>query len=70
MDNSHHLLELIRDVPTRLIESVENMDEDFQASAGPRLLHEVFDYVKAGENNPLAGPGNMRKKPMFNRIVL
>ena len=70
MDNGHVPPERIRHLPTRLIELIKNMDKDFQAPAGLRLLHEVLHHVNAGENDTLAGPGEMGKKAMLNRIVL
>lgn len=70
MDNGHVLLEIIRHLPTRLIELIKNMDKDLQAFAGASLLHEVFYHVKAGENDALARSGDMRKEAMLNRIVL
>ncbi len=63
-------LEIIRHLPTRLIELIKDMDKDFQASAGLCLLHEVFHHVNAGENDALASPGDMGKEAMLNRIVL
>ena len=70
MDNGHVPLEIIRHLPTRLIELIKNMDKDFQASTGLRLLHEVFHHVNASENDTLASPGEMGKESMLNRIVL
>ena len=70
MDNGHAPLEIIRHFATRLIEFIENVDKDLQASAGLCLLHEVFHYVNAGENHPLTGPCEMGKEAMLNRIVL
>ena len=70
MNNGHRLFEIIRDLPTRLIELIKNMDKDFQTSTGLRLLQEVFHHFDAGENDPLARPGEMGKETMLNRIVL
>lgn len=70
MDNGHVLFEIMRHLPTRLIELIKNMDKDLQASAGLCLLHEVFHHVNASENNTLASPGDMGKETMLNRIVL
>ncbi len=70
MDNGHQLLEIIRHFPPRLIELIQNMDKDFQASTGLSLLNEVLHHVNAGENDTLAGPGDMGKEAMLNRIVL
>jgi len=70
MDNGHLVLEIIRHFAPRLIELVKNMDKNFQASTGLRLLHEVFHYLNAGKNDTLASPGEMGKKTMLNRIVL
>lgn len=70
MDNGHVPLEILRHFAARLIELIENMDKDFQASGGPSFLHEVFHDVNAGENNTLASPGEMGKEAMLNRIVL
>ena len=70
MDNSHVPLEIIRHFAARLIELIENMDKDFQASGGLSFLHEMFYDVHAGEHNTLACPGEMRKEAMLNRIVL
>ena len=70
MGNGHLVFEIIRHFATRLIEFIENMHKDFQSSTGLRLLHKVFPYVNAGENDPLAGPGEMGKEAMLNRIVL
>ncbi len=70
MDNGHVSLEIIRHLPTRLIELIKNMDKDFQAPAGLRFLDEVFYHVNAGENDTLASPGDMGKEAVLNRIVL
>ena len=70
MDNSHVPLEIIRYFAARLIELIENMDKDFQASGGLSFLHEMLHDVNAGEHNTLASPGEMGKEAMLNRIVL
>ena len=70
MNNGHLVLEILRHFAPRLLELVKKMDKNFHASTGLRLLHEVFPYLNAGENDPLARPGEMRKKTMLNRIVL
>jgi hypothetical protein len=70
MDNGHMVLEIIRHFAPRFIELIKNMDKDFQASTGLRLLHEVFHHLKAGEKDPLTSPGEMGKETMLNRIVL
>ena len=70
MDNGHVPLEIIRHFATRLIELIKNMDKDFQASTGLRLLHEVFHHVNTGENDTLTRPREMGKEAMLNRIVL
>lgn len=70
MGNGHVPLEIIRHFTTRLIELIENVDKDFQASTGLCLLHKVFHDVNAGENDALAGSGEMGKEAMLNRIVL
>lgn len=70
MNNRPVSLEIVRHLPTRLIKLIKNMDKDFQASAGLCRLHKVFYHGNAGENNPLARPGDMGKEAMRNRIVL
>jgi hypothetical protein len=70
MDNSHVPLEIIRNFAICLIELIKNMDKDFQAPPGLRLLHEVFHHINTGENDTLACPGEMGKEAMLNRIVL
>jgi hypothetical protein len=70
MDNGHVSLEIIRHFAARLIELIENMDKDFQASTGLRCLHEMFHDGNAGENHTLARPGEMGKEARLNRMVL
>ena len=60
--------EVVSDLASGLVGSINDMNECFETRLGVSFLHQFFDQFDRREDHALAGPSYMRKQAVFDGV--